>query len=86
MEETGLTARSWTLMGEIYLSNSVTDEKAFMYLATDLSQKISNPEDTEKLEIRKIPLEEAIEMAHQGEITDCLSVVSLLKVPRFHQF
>jgi 8-oxo-dGTP pyrophosphatase MutT (NUDIX family) len=85
-EETGLTARSWTLMGEIYLSNSVTDEKAFMYLATDLSQKISNPEDTEKLEIRKIPLEEAIEMAHQGEITDCLSVVSLLKVPRFHQF
>jgi 8-oxo-dGTP pyrophosphatase MutT (NUDIX family) len=86
LEETGLTALSWTFMGEIYLSNSVTDEKALMYLAKDLYQNKSNPEDTEKLEIKKIPLREAIEMANNGQIRDGLSVVSLLKVPRFHQF
>ena len=86
LEETGLSANQWTLMGEVFLSNSVTDEKAYMYLATELSQNESNPEDTEKLEIKKIPLTKAIEMAHNGEIKDCLSVVSLVKVPRFHQF
>jgi 8-oxo-dGTP pyrophosphatase MutT (NUDIX family) len=86
LEETGLQANQWTLMGEIFLSNSVTDEKAYMYLATELSQNESNPEDTEKLEIKKLPIREAIEMANNGEIKDCLSVVSLLKVPRFHQF
>jgi 8-oxo-dGTP pyrophosphatase MutT (NUDIX family) len=85
LEETGLRANEWTLMGEIFLSNSVTDEKAYMYLATELTQSESNPEDTEKLQIKKIPITEAIEMAHNGEIKDCLSVVSLLKVPRFHQ-
>ena len=60
------------------LSNSKGLNKQFENL-TGLSDRL------EKLEIKKIPLTEAIEMAHKGEIKDCLSVVSLLKVPRFHQ-
>ena len=86
LEETGLVALTWTKLGEVYLSNSVSDEKAVMYLAQNLSQHQACPEETEQLKIRKLPLKEAIEMAQNGEITDALSVLSLLKIPALHLF
>ncbi len=84
LEETGLVAIKWTEIGEVYLSNSVSDEKAVMYLAQNLSQHQACPEETEQLKIRKLPLKEAIEMAQNGQITDALSVLSLLKIPTLH--
>jgi 8-oxo-dGTP pyrophosphatase MutT (NUDIX family) len=86
LEETGLIASEWKKLGEVFLSNSVSDEKAVMYLAQNLSQHQSCPEETEQLKIQKLPLEEAIEMAKKGEITDALSVLSLLKIPALHLF
>jgi 8-oxo-dGTP pyrophosphatase MutT (NUDIX family) len=86
LEETGLVALKWTELGEVYLSNSVSDEKAVMYLAQNLSQHQACSEETEQLKIRKLPLKEAIEMAQNGEITDALSVLSLLKIPALHLF
>jgi len=86
LEETGLVALTWTELGEVYLSNSVSDEKAVMYLAQNLSQHQACPEETEQLKIRKLPLKEALEMAQNGEITDALSVLSLLKIPALHLF
>ncbi len=85
-EETGLKASKWLYMGEIFLSNSVTDEKAMMYLAKNLVKGEPNPEDSESLQVKRIPLTEAIEMAKNGTIQDALSVITLLKVPGFHQF
>ena len=38
LEETGLIATQWTEIGEVYLSNSVSVERAVMYLAQNLSQ------------------------------------------------
>jgi hypothetical protein len=55
-----------------------------MFLAQHLQQKIAQPEETEVLQLRKLPLQEAIDMAKKGEITDALSVISLLKVPGLH--
>jgi 8-oxo-dGTP pyrophosphatase MutT (NUDIX family) len=87
-EETGLMASQWTLLGENYLSNSVTDEKAMMFLATNLQFTEAEPEDTEQLQIKKIPVQEAIQMALNGEIKDVLSITTLLtyalKVPGLH--
>ena len=87
-EETGIIASQWTILGENYLSNSVTDEKAIMYLAEGLAITESTPEDTEKLQIKKIPVKEAIRMALNGEIKDVLSITTLLtyalKVPSLH--
>jgi 8-oxo-dGTP pyrophosphatase MutT (NUDIX family) len=84
LEETGLIAATWTCLGEVFLSNSVTDEKALMFLAQHLQQKIAQPEETEVLQLRKLPIQEAIDMAKKGEISDALSVISLLKVPGLH--
>ncbi len=84
LEETGLVAAEWTQLGEVYLSNSVSDQKAVMYVAQNLVQQQACPEETEQLKIRRLPLSEAIEMAKNGSITDALSVLTLLKIPALH--
>jgi 8-oxo-dGTP pyrophosphatase MutT (NUDIX family) len=81
-EETGLEAKKWTEILRIHTSNSVTDEEGFVFLAEELTMGPPQFEETEKLEIRKIPLQEAIEMVMKNEITDSLSIAGILKVAR----
>lgn len=76
-EETGLEAGSWQSLGEAYLSNSVADEHARWFLATDLVPGEQRPEGTEVIGVRRVPLREAVTMARDGRITDALSVLAL---------
>lgn len=78
-EETGLRARHWRRMGEAYLSNSVTDERAVWYLATGLTQGESRPEGTEQLKVRRVRFDDALAMALTGEITDALSLLAIMQ-------
>ena len=78
-EETGLTAKNWKEIIKIHTSNSVCDETGFAFVATDLSVGESNPEETEDLQIKKLPFDDVYKMTLEGEITDCLSVASILK-------
>jgi len=78
-EETGFTADTWTSLGQIHTSNSVTDEYGHLYLATGLRAGHAAPEDTEQLEVRRLPLAEAVNMVMDGSITDSLSMAGLLK-------
>jgi len=80
LEETGLVAQSWRQLMKLHLSNSVTDELAFVFLATQLDQKTASPEDTEELMVKKMPFEEAVKMVEQGEITDAISVAAIQRV------
>ncbi len=79
LEETGITAKHWTPLLEMHLSNSVTDEYGVAYIAQDLTFGKSQPEDTEQLHVRRLPFTEVVEMVMRGEITDALSMVSILK-------
>ncbi len=79
-EETGLTASHYEHLQTMHLSNSVSNEVAHIYLATGLTLDISTPEDTEELLVKRVPLKEAIDMVHSGEITDSMSVAGLLKL------
>ncbi len=81
-EETGLTARKWTEITKIHTSNSVTDEVGYAYLARDLQEGPTQFEETEKLEIKKLPLNEVLAMCDEGKITDSLSVAALYKLHR----
>lgn len=78
-EETGLTAKHWREMCRLHTSNSITDERAIVYVATDLQQGVSDHEETEDITVKSLPLDAAIEMAMSGEITDAISVVALLR-------
>jgi 8-oxo-dGTP pyrophosphatase MutT (NUDIX family) len=80
LEETGLVAGDWTKIMEMHLSNSVSDEHAIIYLARNLTQETACPEETEQLQVRKLPFEEAYQMVEQGKITDSVSVAAILKV------
>jgi len=82
LEETGIEAATWTEIMQLHLSNSVSDECAVVYVAKDLSYGTAQPEETEQLVVRKLPFEEALAMAMNGEITDGLAVCALLKTAR----
>ncbi len=77
-EETGLSALNWEEVLRLHTSNSITDEVGLVYVATRLMMGMPNTEETEDLEVRKLPLEAAVQMALDGEITDAISVAALL--------
>jgi 8-oxo-dGTP pyrophosphatase MutT (NUDIX family) len=77
LEETGLTARSWREIGRWELSNSVTDEAAVAYLATDLTHGVARPDGDEQLVVRWLPFDEVMAMIGRGEISDALTVLPL---------
>jgi 8-oxo-dGTP pyrophosphatase MutT (NUDIX family) len=78
-EETGLTAESWQKILTSDLSNSITDERAVGYLATNLTAGEPEPEGTEVLVTRRIHFRDALEELHVGKIEDALTVAMLLR-------
>ena len=80
-EETGYGAGAWSpLLADLHLSNSVTDERAFAYLAWDLVPNDEHaPDETESLNLRRLPVGEAVHMAVSGTITDAFTLAMLLK-------
>ncbi|WP_086933553.1 NUDIX domain-containing protein [Agarilytica rhodophyticola] len=79
-EEVGLVADNWQPLMTLHTSNSVTDEVGFIFVARGLSAGQQALEESEDIEVRKLPLKEAIEMAMNGEITDAMSIAALLKL------
>ncbi len=80
LEETGLIANSWTKILTMHLSNSVTDEWSVIYLARDLEEQEAQPDETEKLVVKKIPFDEAVRMIEDGLITDAMAVAAIQKI------
>ena len=80
LEETGIVAKRWTQIQTMHLSNSVSDEFCILYLAQDLHFEKAEPEETEKLQVKKIPFEELYQMVLKGEATDSLTVTAVLKI------
>ncbi len=85
-EETGMSAGSLTpLFSNVMLSNSVTDERAYAFLATDLTAGVAEPDDTEQLAVRRLPVDEAIHMVLDGEINDAFSVMAFLTLAQLRR-
>jgi ADP-ribose pyrophosphatase len=80
LEETGCSAASWTELLRAHLSNSVSDEEAILYLARGLTDGPAEPEGTEQLQVRRVPLAEALALVERDEITDAMSVMGLQRL------
>lgn len=78
-EEAGIIASDYTELCRMHTSNSATDEYAIIYLARDLEFTEAEPEESEDLQVKKVPFNKAYEMVMNGEITDSLSMVAILK-------
>jgi ADP-ribose pyrophosphatase len=82
-EEVGMKAGRLTPLGPIWTTPGFTDERIWLFLATELTSGRQALEDDEALEIERMPLSEAIGLVDRGEISDSKSVVALLKAERF---
>ena len=78
LEEVGGRAAQMTYVGQFYTSNGISNEIAYVYFASGVELGEAQPEPTELMEIRLVPVEEALRMARCGEITDGPSALSLL--------
>lgn len=85
LEETGLIARNWTELFRMHLSNSITDELAIIFLAGEMEQAEPDPEETEALQVKKIPFEEAYRLVETGAITDAITVAAIFKIQLMRQ-
>jgi 8-oxo-dGTP pyrophosphatase MutT (NUDIX family) len=85
-EETGLTAAHLEPLGApVHLSNSVSDEVSLLFRATGLTPGPAAPEGTERIVVRRIGFDEALDMMKRGEITDSLTVLALLHEALLHR-
>ncbi len=85
-EEAGIVATRWdTLSENIQMSNCYTSEIGHIFLARDLTISAANPDDTEDLALKKIPLSEALAQIDSGEITDAFSMIAIYQTQRWLQ-
>ncbi|MGH2370755.1 MAG: NUDIX domain-containing protein [Chloroflexota bacterium] len=78
-EEAGLTAQRWTALGRCHISNSVTDQVGYLYLAQDLEEREATPDETEDLAVKTLPLAEALAQAQASAILQGFSLVGLYR-------
>lgn len=78
-EETGLSAQEWIDLGGIHTSNAVCNESGKVYLARGISEGLAHPDGDEQIAVKRLPFSEALTMAADGRITDCISVVALFR-------
>lgn len=80
-EETGFEAGAWQEVLRAQLSNSVTDEQAFGYIATDLrpARGVHHLDDSEAIETVRAPFAEVFEAVMDGHIEDILTVAMVMK-------
>ncbi len=77
-EETGLAAAHLDHLGAFYLAPGYSTELMHVYLATQLSPNPLPADADEFLQVQRIPVREAMQMAERGEIQDAKSVAALL--------
>lgn len=77
-EETGMEAGKLKHIGSFYLAPGYSTEYMGVYLATELNYNPLQADDDEFLSVEKIPAEEAITIAEQGQLPDAKSLAALL--------
>jgi len=81
-EETGYRAGQLERLARFYSSPGFCDEELHIFLATDLEADAPQPEADEELTLVRVPLEEALSMARDGQLPDSKSIIGLLLAER----
>jgi 8-oxo-dGTP pyrophosphatase MutT (NUDIX family) len=77
-EETGMEAGQLQKIGEFYLVPGYSTELMAVFLATELRENPLDADEDEFLQVEKIPMKQAIDMAERGELQDAKSLAALL--------
>ena len=76
-EETGVSARRWTSLGEFLPAPGIFTEIIHLYLARDLELGPAAPDADEELELQWLPLSDAIGMILHGGWNDGKTAMAL---------
>lgn len=81
-EECGVKAGTVIPMGQVYPTVAYCSEIIHLFLAKGLQKTQQHLDDGEFLSVEKIPLDEAVRLVMNGEITDSKTVALVLKTAR----
>ena len=81
-EETGLAARSWVHLTDIFTTPGFSDERISLFLARDLERGESHPDEDEFLNVEKLPLGEVAAAIMRGEIADAKTICAVMMAER----
>ncbi len=81
-EEAGRRAGRLTRLGWIWTTPGFCDEKIHLFAAFDLSEVPRRPADDEWIEPVPVPLQRALELVWNGELTDAKSALALVHAAR----
>ncbi len=79
-EEIGYFPQKIVKLGGFYSAPGYCTEYLHLYLATDLVPSYKKAEDTEDIEVVRVPLNQIPDLIASGEICDAKSIAGLLRV------
>ena len=76
--------RPWRKIGRFFTAPGFASEDMHLYVATDLSPipGYAGPETDERLDLRRVPWREAVQLAENGTIEDAKSICGLFWLDR----
>lgn len=77
-EEIGMAAGQMKELGSFYLAPGYATERMVAFLATNLTPAPLEPDIDELIQVEKIPVERAVQMAESAELHDAKSLAALL--------
>jgi ADP-ribose pyrophosphatase len=77
-EETGYRAAQLDRLAGFFVSPGYCTEFIHVFLATDLSESVIAADDDENIALERMPLAQAVQLIHRGQIKDGKSIVGLL--------
>jgi ADP-ribose pyrophosphatase len=78
LEETGYSAKRWKRILKFYASPGFVAETMSFYLAQDLRAGTAQPEEDEVIELRFLPLRQAVQWVMNGVIKDAKTIAGVL--------
>jgi ADP-ribose pyrophosphatase len=78
VEETGYSAERWEKLAEILPAPGYSDERMYIFLASDLKAAEQNLDEDELLDVHEIEFDQAMAMIAGGKIQDAKTISGLL--------
>lgn len=77
-EEIGMYPEELVELGGFYVAASYTSEFIRIYIARGLRESVLPGDQDERIEVVKMPFEEAVQMAYRNEVVDSKTLIGLM--------